>query len=177
MGFIDNMKSKAEATREGRRKAERDIDLVTQFIDVHNGKPDYEIAKRFFSSLGDDVRPGPETVSYMKHTEKFQTYVRESGLIDPKGRPPSIVGATVIDLGEINMDNLPQILASFAAQVMNAGGGLTPEAVAEALWSQRPDLTPEDVDEIAAEHGHNTRDDECPALRILREKIAERDGR
>ena len=161
----------AEARREGHRKAQRDIDLVKQFIDVHNGRPDNKIARKFFGSLGDDVRPGPEEVEYRKITNKFQKEIRESGVIQvihPANSPRVIVV-------ELDMNDLPEQLAGMVQQLLN---GQVPSAqeAAEALWARNPGITSEEVDEMAAEHGHLTREDECAGLQILREKIAERDG-
>ena len=172
MKFFDS--TTAAARREGRRKAERDIDLVRQFIDVHEGRPEYAIMRKFFASLGDDVRPGPEQDVYEKRIGKFQTEVRESGMLRPRNAEPVVI--------PLDMSNLPESLATAVQQVFASAGmqreeEITVERAVQMLWERNPNMTPEDVDEMAAEHGHLTRDDECDGLQMLRAKIAERDGK
>lgn len=183
MQFFDNIKAKAEATRAGRAKAERDIDLSNQFIDVHEGKPDYAIMRKFFNSLGDDVRPGPEAESYMKVIRKHQDYVREGGLIEPQNIPNLGVIIPLKD-GVPDLSTLPagmpaELVAAITGALADLAQreGPSMEAIVENLWAQNPTMTAEDVDEIAADHGHNTRDDECEGLQILRQKIADRDAK
>lgn len=182
MGFFDNKKAKAEAVREGRRKADRDIDLVNQFIDVHEGKPDYEVSRKFFSSLGDDVRPGPETETYQKAIAKHQQFVKESGFIQPQNIPPHKLpgGGFAIPIaldadGNPDFESLAPALAQILAQAM--GVSLDPDKIAQDILDADPNFSERDVDRMAAEHGHDTREDECEGLVALRRKIAERDGK
>lgn len=74
MGFIGNVKEAVKDAREGVRKGRRDIDLAKAFFAEHNDNPPFDVAKRFFTSLGDDVDTSKprEVRAYMHTVGKFQ---------------------------------------------------------------------------------------------------------
>lgn len=80
MNFISDIKD----AREGARKAQRDIELAKAFFAEHNDNPPFDVAKRFFTALGDDVDSSKprEVRAYMLTIGKFQ---RKWGKAHPNG--------------------------------------------------------------------------------------------
>lgn len=112
MNFISDIKD----AREGARKAQRDIALAEAFFAEHNDKPPFDVAVRFFSSLGDDVNSNKyhEVRAYRvsirryqkswakRHKDSDATFGSQLGL---RGGDVD-VKVIAIPLGEI-MQNLP----------------------------------------------------------------------
>lgn len=129
MSFISDIKD----AREGARKAQRDIALAKAFFAEHNDNPPFDVAVRFFNSLGDDVNSSKyhEARAYMVSIRRYQKAwaKRHKGSDATFGsqvsQPDVDVRVIAIPLGEV-MQNLPD-------------GGDAIREIIQAALSQNPD--------------------------------------
>jgi hypothetical protein len=138
MKFIDDYKE----AKAGIAAALSDIRLATMFIEEHHGKPDPEIAVRFFKNLEKDVdrRTPARARAYRKTVKPFADKIAR------------IIGSAYE----------PSIKSSLTAVE------IPPRLVA---MIESGEVTMDTVDEMAKEHGHDTTEDECEMLCILRAAI------
>lgn len=144
MGFRNFIKYAGEvgrAVRIGQNKAKRDIELCKMFFDEHGNNPPYEIAERFFSSLGDDVDRDSEyeEKAYLKDIRKFQDKWRKS---NPEFRLPGgvTVGRIAIQLPDgMSMDDVDntvegrEFLANAISNLISEKTGVPVEEVRAAF--------------------------------------------
>jgi len=134
--------------RTGKAKARRDMDLADMFFEEHKGEPPHDIAKRFFQSLGEDVdvNDSVERDAYAKGISAYENEWMEK-------LRREVEALQQRQILEMLQEALPGILVAMA-----------------------PPMTEEQIDAIAKEHGHDTREDECPAIQMLRARLAAEQG-
>ncbi len=131
MNFISDIKD----AREGARKAQRDIALAKAFFAEHNDNPPFDVAARFFGSLGDDVNNDKyhEVRAYMVSIRRYQKAwaKRHQGGEATFGSQLGLRGGDVdVKVIAIPMDEVMQNLPD---------GGDAIREIVQALLGQNPD--------------------------------------
>lgn len=139
MSILSNIQSYLS----GKSKARRDIALAEMFFEEHKGDPPREIARKFFTSLGEDVSRTDriELATYDRAAHKYEH------------------------------EWLINLQREMDAERQQAMAEILQQVVPGILVAMTPSMTEEEINEIAKEHGHDTREDECMAIQLLRERL------